>query len=258
MDTGFESANWPEPSHPDRLETQLASWTEAVGRIEAAEDRAFVEGLADDPSGRAMLDCVFGSSPFLGSCLLAEPAYLHRLWSDGAGACVDAALAGLAALPPDLPQAATGVELRIARRRVALAAALADIAGLWEPEEVTGSLSRLADRACSTTLRVLLSRLHARNFLALPDPEDPERDSGLITLGLGKLGGNELNYSSDIDLILLYDPDRLPARDPSETPAPPPAAGAEFHRPARRAHLARAMSSASICGCVPIRPPRRW
>ena len=217
MDTGFKSANWPEPSHPERLETQLASWTEAVGRIEAAEDRAFVEGLADDPSGRAMLDCVFGSSPFLGSCLLAEPAYLHRLWNDGAGACVDAALAGLAALPPDLPQAATGVELRIARRRVALAAALADIAGLWEPEEVTGSLSRLADRACSTTLRVLLSRLHARNFLALPDPEDPERDSGLITLGLGKLGGNELNYSSDIDLILLYDPDRLPARDPSET-----------------------------------------
>ena len=102
----FESANWPEPSHPDRLETQLASWTEAVSRIEAAEDRAFVEGLADDPSGRAMLDCVFGSSPFLGSCLLAEPAYLHRLWNDGARACVDAALAGLAALPPDLPQAA--------------------------------------------------------------------------------------------------------------------------------------------------------
>src|SRR5204862_869008 len=39
----------------------------------------------------------------------------------------------------------------------------------------------------------------------LADPQQPEQDSGLIVLGMGKLGGGELNYSSDIDLILLFD-----------------------------------------------------
>ena len=55
----------------------------------------------------------------------------------------------------------------------------------------------------------------AKNLLALADAADPERGSGLIVLGMGKLGGGELNYSSDIDLILLYDPAeaRVAARD---------------------------------------------
>ncbi|CAN0565275.1 unnamed protein product, partial [Laminaria digitata] len=42
------------------------------------------------------------------------------------------------------------------------------------------------------------------------DPEDPEADSGLIILGMGKLGARELNYSSDIDLIILFDQDTVP------------------------------------------------
>ena len=56
-------------------------------------------------------------------------------------------------------------------------------------------------------LRHLLLAAHARGTIRLPDPEtDPARGSGLIILALGKLGGRELNYSSDIDLIVFYDP----------------------------------------------------
>ena len=45
-----------------------------------------------------------------------------------------------------------------------------------------------------------------KGAIAPIDLDDPESGSGLIVLGMGKLGGRELNYSSDIDLILLYDP----------------------------------------------------
>src|SRR5579884_2827983 len=96
--------------------------------------------------------------------------------------------------------------LRIARRRVALLAAAADIAGAWSLERQMTALSRFAEAAIGAAVRHLLGALAAGGALALPDPADPEQGSGLVVLGLGKLGGGELNYSSDIDLILLYDP----------------------------------------------------
>src|SRR5690606_2035485 len=51
----------------------------------------------------------------------------------------------------------------------------------------------------------LLADLHRQGKLKLPDPKEPARDSGLIVLGMGKLGAHELNFSSDIDLILFFD-----------------------------------------------------
>ena len=212
MSTGFDRPEaWPTTGDPGRVEAALRRWEGAAARLEAGEDRAFAEAFPDTPAGKAMLECVFGASPFLTTCLLAEPGYVRRLWTEGPDHCVSELLAGLRALPSGTGEEAAGRALRIARRRAALAIALADISGTWAVEAVTEALSRLAEAACSTALRVLLTRLAARGVLAPADPEDPEAGCGLITLGLGKLGGRELNYSSDIDLILLYEPDAVPA-----------------------------------------------
>ena len=96
--------------------------------------------------------------------------------------------------------------LRIARRRVALLAAVAELAGSWSLETQMAALSRFADAAVGAALRHLLRALTTGGAFTPVDPADPEQGSGLIVLGLGKLGGQELNYSSDIDLILLHDP----------------------------------------------------
>ncbi len=66
-------------------------------------------------------------------------------------------------------------------------------------------MSRFAEAALGAALRHLLRQAASRGLLILPSLEAPEYGSGLIVLGMGKLGGYELNYSSDIDLILLYD-----------------------------------------------------
>src|SRR5206468_12901068 len=95
--------------------------------------------------------------------------------------------------------------LRIAKRRMALLAAVAELAGVWTLEQQMEALSRFAEAALGAAVRHLLRQAQSRGIAALVSPDDPERDSGLIVLGMGKLGGNELNYSSDIDLILLYD-----------------------------------------------------
>ncbi len=213
VSVGFDRPEvWPGAGDPERAQAALGRWKGAAARLHSDADRAFAEGLPATPAGRAMLECVFGASPFLESCLLAEPGFVRRLWSEGPDPCFEAILAELRALPPETSEEIAGRTLRIARRRAALTIALADISGAWELEAVTGALSDLADTACSTAFRLLLTRLVARGVLTPPEPADPEAGCGLIALGLGKLGGRELNYSSDIDLILLFEPDAVPAR----------------------------------------------
>jgi glutamate-ammonia-ligase adenylyltransferase len=96
--------------------------------------------------------------------------------------------------------------MRRAKRVVALATAVADIGGIWPLERVTATLSDLAEATLSLATAHLLRAAHDVGELRLPDPSDPARGCGFTALGMGKLGARELNYSSDVDLVLLYDP----------------------------------------------------
>lgn len=220
MDRGFENVQaWPRTGNPERCEIEFRKWHEAVRRLEPGEERDFAEALPELAGGRAMLECLFGASPFLSGRLIRDPGFVRKLWTEGPDSCAETIFAELERFPADAGEEEARRLLSIARLRLALLIALADIAGLWDLEQVTGAMTRLAEAACSVGFRTLLAQLGARGFLESADPEDPEADSGLIALGLGKLGGRELNYSSDIDLILLYDPDRVPTRDAYKTEA---------------------------------------
>ena len=96
--------------------------------------------------------------------------------------------------------------LRQQRRALALTIALGDLAGELALEDVTAALSRFADDAIHRAISAAISE-------RVPDAEP----CGLAVLALGKLGSRELNYSSDVDLILLFDPATLPRR-PREDP----------------------------------------
>ncbi|SET69057.1 glutamate-ammonia-ligase adenylyltransferase [Paracoccus homiensis] len=100
-----------------------------------------------------------------------------------------------------LDAAELGVALRRAKRRVALYTALADLGGVWPLEKVTGALSDLADRAVDLALRVHVAHEARRGKL----PETQADAGGIFALAMGKGGAKELNYSSDIDLIVLFD-----------------------------------------------------
>ena len=171
---------------------------------------AAIRAVADDRSGGALLDSVLGNSPYLGQCLLADPAFACFLLADGPQAALVRVLAALdAATPPGAGGADIMAALRRAKRGVALLVGIADMAGAWPLETVTGTLSDFADRAIGISIAHLLHGAAAVGDLHLSDPADPERDSGLVILGMGKLGAHELNYSSDIDLIVLYDGERV-------------------------------------------------
>ncbi len=153
-----------------------------------------------------LLAAIGGNSPFLTELALREPAALLSIDANGPDAVCDAALGALATLAPTLkrPQIAAG--LRAAKRHVALAAAVADIGGIWDLQAVTGALSDLAEGSLRAATAHLLRQAHGREDLKLPHPGAPERGSGFVVLAMGKLGARELNFSSDVDLILFYDP----------------------------------------------------
>lgn len=139
-------------------------------------------------------------SPFLRDALEARPEIANRFGVEGAKA---AAAVALGEAGPDLD-----VELRRQRLGLALAVALGDLAGELSLEEVTSLLSDFADRAID---RAAAEAMRER----VPDSEP----AGFAVIAMGKLGSRELNYSSDVDLMLLFDPEMLPRRerdDPGE------------------------------------------
>ncbi len=100
-----------------------------------------------------------------------------------------------------------GAALRRHKLDAHAAIALADVAAGGAAERSVEHLTTLAEAALHAACRHLCRSLVDDGFLQPADPYAPEADSGLIVLGMGKLGGRELNFSSDIDLIVLFDPD---------------------------------------------------
>jgi glutamate-ammonia-ligase adenylyltransferase len=126
--------------------------------------------------------------------------------AEGPDAALAAAMTALAQVKPRARRDRVASALRQAKRQVALICALADIGGDWNLEEVTGALSGLAETTLSLAVAHLLRTAHDAGELVLPDPDNPAAGGGFTVLGMGKLGARELNYSSDVDLVLLFDP----------------------------------------------------
>ncbi|KQN24124.1 glutamate-ammonia-ligase adenylyltransferase [Sphingomonas sp. Leaf34] len=135
-------------------------------------------------------------SPFLSMILDREPAIAQSL----AQGHLDLDLSSAAL---DMPVAK---RLRLTRRAMALNVAIGDLAGVLDLTAVTGALTRFADQALDTAIRA-----------AIEERTPGAEPLGFTAIALGKQGSGELNYSSDIDPILLFDPVTLP-RKPREEP----------------------------------------
>ncbi|ANB34767.1 glutamate-ammonia-ligase adenylyltransferase [Rhodovulum sulfidophilum] len=164
---------------------------------------------AQPPEIRALLEGTAGCSPYLWGLMTREADWLEDLLA-GAPEPVFAALMdevrglSLEALKPGLRQA---------KRRAALLIALADLGGLWPLEAVTGALTDFADLCVDVTIRRLVAAEIARGRLPGLSEADADTAGGMVALAMGKQGAHELNYSSDIDLICLFDQDRFDPAD---------------------------------------------
>lgn len=157
-----------------------------------------------DPALRDLLAATAGCSPYLKGLMEREADWLREV----AGVLPESALEALLRLPEAVSVEALGSALRQMKRRVALLAALCDLGGVWALEQVTGALTRAADQAVDLCLKRLVAEEIRRGKVPGAGPEDSATAGGMVALAMGKMGAYELNYSSDIDLIVLFDQDR--------------------------------------------------
>jgi len=200
----------PLPYSDTMLAHGWAQWQEAATENPSGVLSAWIEETVNPKHEcHALLAAVFGNSPYLTRLLLQHPEVMHELSRNGALHAHQAFLHSLRALndAADLPSLMRG--LRIAKGKLALLVALADIAGLWNLVQVTNALSGFAELSLTLSVEWLLKTAAKRGEITLAHPENPAEGSGIVVLGMGKLGGYELNYSSDIDLIVLFERDKL-------------------------------------------------
>ena len=150
-------------------------------------------------------------TPYLNRVLNAEEDFFAKALRDGWDKTYAALIldAFRRLYPSDDPET-VAVELRRLKRKAALLIGAADLNGDWGIEKVTRALSLLAETCLKTALASLLRSAAQKGDLNLKDTARPERGCGLIVLAMGKLGARELNYSSDIDLIVLFDAEKTP------------------------------------------------
>jgi glutamate-ammonia-ligase adenylyltransferase len=156
------------------------------------------------PEVTSLLAATAGCSPYLRGLMTRESDWLRAALAMRPEAALQAELDRLDPLPlADLPAA-----LRQSKRRLALLAALCDLGGIWPLAEVTGALTALADRAVDLPLQRLIADEVRRGKLTDLGPAH-----GMVVFAMGKMGAGELNYSSDIDLICLFDETLYPGTE---------------------------------------------
>lgn len=189
----------PKLGDPQTAEARFADFARDAGADFAL--------LSSEAAVRAVLLAVADHSPFLWKLIRSDPARLVRL-------LIAPAELALNRLLENVVSAANGASsevelmrtLRLAKQEVALLVALADLGGVWTTENVMQAMTASADVFVASALNFALRGSQASGKLSLSDPAVPDRNCGIVILALGKHGAGELNYSSDTDLIALFDP----------------------------------------------------
>lgn len=207
----------PHVSAPDKAEQRLADWLTDVSAEQAA---AINDLLVRFAPAKTILLGLAEASPYLFELVRADAARVIRLLEcepepylaqliENAGRDVLAA-----------PNEAEVMQLlRRLKSEAALLIALCDIGGVWPVMQVTAGLTDLAVASVQAALRFVLRQEAARGRLLPSDPDSPEQNSGLVVLAMGKMGAGELNYSSDIDLIVFFN-SAAPTLAPDIEPQP--------------------------------------
>ncbi len=183
----------------------MSQW---LGGVAAKAAGKTLEGLCQDHKALArILGGIAEVAPYLWDLATADAARFVRLLSHDPDAQLSSLLvkarakAAVARTPSDI--------MRILRRMKAEAAlliALADIGGVWPVARVTQALTAVAEAALGAAIDHLLGEAARREKLTPSDPRRPAAGSGYIVLAMGKMGAYELNFSSDIDLMVFFDP----------------------------------------------------
>ena len=215
-------SNLPSPHDMDAVKFGIENWRTAINELATQKPKAthvtdIAESILTDPGARTLLEAIFGNSFYLSQSILNDPKFFCDLVSTRPDVIAANLIADFAEKDKYfINELELMKALRILKRRMALTIAVTDIGNVWGIDQITRQLSEIAAITLSAATSYLLRSRPYQDFLNLTNDLTPEKDSGLIVIGMGKLGAFELNYSSDIDLIVLYDTDKISSKAPEK------------------------------------------
>ncbi|MEM9734580.1 MAG: bifunctional [glutamine synthetase] adenylyltransferase/[glutamine synthetase]-adenylyl-L-tyrosine phosphorylase [Pseudomonadota bacterium] len=186
-------------------------------RWEQFLDCAKADGLSEtsfSDEHTRILGAAFQLSPHVFETACRHPKVAHVCITENFHEALDSFLQPLTEKMES--RAELEASLRIAKQKACLLIALADLSGQWTSDQVGEAMAQVANATTSAAIRFLLLDLHHRGKLQLPDTASPETQCGLTVIAMGKHGAGELNYSSDIDLVVIIDPHAPAVPDASE------------------------------------------
>jgi glutamate-ammonia-ligase adenylyltransferase len=181
-------------------------------RVSAVVSRRDLQVICGNKWLLRQLIAILGSAPFLTNILCRDPSYFHDLFLNRQLQVRRSEEEMLAALRDEVAADNDyGALLPVLRRfkyREVLRIAARDLNGLAPLEEVTAELSALAAATLQLAYEVSRRTLVAEHGTPLMTTPYGQREAELTILGMGKFGGRELNFSSDIDIIYFYASDQ--------------------------------------------------
>ena len=194
------------PCGPVLDKARAADLLESLGETAVADGWGEALGAASEA-----LAPVFAASPYLASLARRYPKALGRILTGEPEAVLETILAEATGAPVERT-------LRRGKSELHLLTALCDLGNVWDLDQVTGALTRFADVALAIALGEVARReVEAGRLLTADGGEGPI--PGLFCIAMGKYGAFELNYSSDIDFSVFYEPERLPLAEGIEPTA---------------------------------------
>jgi glutamate-ammonia-ligase adenylyltransferase len=202
----------PVPQNTELAESCLSDLKSDLAGKEWANE--FLLDLENSSQLKALLLGVFGNSPYLTSLIKRRPEDLF-------GALYNIPETRMNELGTELKgnmKNASSMDeamrhLRGYKKKAALFTALTDLSNCWDVPKVIEAITISADTALEQTTEFLFKQAMIKGDVLPKNPENPAEDSGYIILAMGKQGAFELNYSSDVDLIVFYDLERMTLKE---------------------------------------------
>jgi glutamate-ammonia-ligase adenylyltransferase len=199
-----------------RAHARVTDWLAEIGATPAGQ--AITGLLAEHATLAGLIAALAEGSTYLFDLMRRSPERLVTLFTTAPEHRFDDILAtAKQALAATSDEAEAMRQLRVMKVEAALLIALCDIGGVWPIEAVIARQTRVADAAVGAAVDFLFADAQRRGKLRVADPAQSAAGSGYIALAMGKMGAGELNYSSDIDIIVFYD---AAALAPGTEPAP--------------------------------------